>query len=168
MKMNSSTTLVLNAQQMEQKLRRMAWEIFEKNYLEKEIVIAGISVRGAILSKRLAEHLSKISKMMVEVIEVKLDKNNPLSSPVQVSAHSELENKVVILVDDVLKSGKTLMYGSQYFLNQPIKKLMTAILIDRNYKLYPIKADVVGLCLSTTLQEHVSVELGENEAVYLN
>lgn len=168
METNSSTTLVLNTQQIEQKLRRMAWEIFEKNYLEKEIVIAGISPRGAIISKRLAKHLSKISEMLVEVIEVKLDKNNPLSSPVQVSAHSNLENKVVVLTDDVLKSGKTLMYGSQYFLNQPIKKLMTAILIDRNYKLYPIKADVVGLRLSTTLQEHVSVELGGKEAVYLN
>jgi pyrimidine operon attenuation protein/uracil phosphoribosyltransferase len=104
----------------------------------------------------------------VEVIEVQLDKENPLDSDVKVSAHSELKQKVVVLVDDVLKSGKTLMYGAQYFLNQPIKKLMTAILIDRNYKTYPIKADVVGLCLATTLQEHVSVELGDKEAVYLN
>ena len=88
---------------------------------------------------------------MVEVIEVKLDKVNPLLSPVQVSAHSELNDKVVVLVDDVLKSGKTLMYGAQYFLNQPIKKLMTAILIDRNYKTYPIKADVVGLSLGDNI-----------------
>jgi len=75
---------------------------------------------------------------------------------------------VIVLVDDVLNSGKTLMYGAQYFLNQPIKKLMTAILIDRNYKNYPIKADVVGLSLATTLQEHVNVDLGKKEAVYLN
>lgn len=168
MEMNSSTTLVLNAQQMEQKLCRMAWEIYEKNHLEKEIVIAGISPQGAMLSQRLGKHLAKISKILVEVIEIKLDKKKPLSAPVQVSAHSDLDNKVVVLVDDVLKSGKTLMYGSQYFLNQPIKKLMTAILIDRNYKTYPIKADVVGLCLATTLQEHVTVELGKKEAVYLN
>ena len=59
------------------------------------------------------------------------------------------------------------MYGSQYFLNEPIKKLMTTILIDRNYKNYPIKADVVGLSLSTTLQEHVTVVFGKKEAVYL-
>lgn len=160
-------TLVLDAQQMEQKICRMAWEIFEKNHLEKEIVIAGISPQGALLSQRLAEHLSKISKILVEVIVVELNKDNPLSEPVQVSAHSDLKNKVVILVDDVLKSGKTLMYGSQYFLNEPIKKLMTTILIDRNYKNYPIKADVVGLSLSTTLQEHVTVVFGKKEAVYL-
>jgi len=168
MKINSSTTLVLNSKQMEQKLCRMAWEVLEKNHQESHIVIAGISPKGSILAQRLSKYLSDISSIMVEVIDVKLDKVNPLSSPVQVSAHSELKDKVVVLVDDVLKSGKTLMYGAQYFLNQPIKKLMTAILIDRNYKTYPIKADVVGLSLATTLQEHVTVYLGKKEAVYLN
>jgi len=168
MKMDSSKTLVLNAHQIEQKLCRMAWEILEKNHKDTHIVIAGISPKGSILAQRLSKHLNQISSLMVEVIEVQLDKENPLASDVKVSAHSELDQKVVVLVDDVLKSGKTLMYGAQYFLNQPVKKLMTAILIDRNYKTYPIKADVVGLCLATTLQEHVSVELGDNEAVYLN
>ena len=168
MKMNSSTTLVLNAQQIEQKLCRMAWEVLEKNHQESHIVIAGISPQGSILAQRLSKYLSDISTIMIEIIDVKLDKVNPLSSPVLVSAHRELNDKVVVLVDDVLKSGKTLMYGAQYFLNQPIKKLMTAILIDRNYKTYPIKADVVGLSLATTLQEHVTVDLGKKEAVYLN
>tara|TARA_B100001248_G_scaffold53629_1_gene35241 strand:- start:560 stop:1066 length:507 start_codon:yes stop_codon:yes gene_type:complete len=168
MKMKSSTTLVLNAQQIEQKLCRMAWEVLEKNHQESHIVIAGISPQGSILAQRLSKYLSDISSIMIEIIDVKLDKVNPLSSPVLVSAHKELNDKVVVLVDDVLKSGKTLMYGAQYFLNQPIKKLMTAILIDRNYKTYPIKADVVGLSLATTLQEHVTVDLGKKEAVYLN
>ena len=168
MKINSSTTLVLNAQQIEQKLCRMAWEVLEKNHQESHIVIAGISPKGSILAQRLSKHLSDISSIMVEVIEVKLDKVDPLSSPAQVSTHGELNDKVVVLVDDVLKSGKTLMYGTQYFLNQPIKKLMTAILIDRDYKNYPVNADVVGLSLATTLQEHVTVDLGKKEAVYLN
>ena len=168
MKKNPSPTLVLNAQQMKQKLCRMAWEVIEKNHQESHIIIAGISPKGSILAQRLSKNLSDISCIKVEIIEVKLDKINPLSSPVQVSTHSKLNNKVVVLVDDVLKSGKTLMYGAQYFLNQPIKKLMTAILIDRNYKTYPIKADVVGLSLATTLQEHVTVDLEKKEAVYLN
>ena len=168
MKKNPSPTLVLNAQQMKQKLCRMAWEVIEKNHQESHIIIAGISPKGSILAHRLSKNLSNISCIKVEIIEVKLDKINPLSSPVQVSTHSKLNNKVVVLVDDVLKSGKTLMYGAQYFLNQPIKKLMTAILIDRNYKTYPIKADVVGLSLATTLQEHVTVDLDKKEAVYLN
>ena len=168
MKMSSSNTLVLNAQQIEQKLRRMAWQIFEKNHLEKEIIIAGISPQGAIVSQRLSQFLIEISSVKVEVIEVKLNKDNPLSEEIKVSAHSKLNNKVIVLVDDVLNSGKTLMYAAQYFINQPLKKLMTTVLIDRNYKRFPIKADIVGLSLATTLQEHVSVEFGETEAVFLN
>ena len=168
MKMSSSTTLVLNAQQIEQKIRRMAWEVFEKNHQESHIVIAGISPKGSILAQRISKYLSEISSILVKVIEVKINKENPSSVPVQVSPHNELNDKVVVLVDDVIKSGKTLIYGTQYFLNQPVKKLMTAILIDRNYKTYPIKADVVGLSLATTLQEHVTIDLGKKEAVYLN
>ena len=125
MKMNSSTTLVLNAQQMEQKLCRMAWEVLEKNHKESHIVIAGISPKGSILAQRLSKYLSDISSIMVEVIEVKLDKVNPLSSPIQVSEHSELNDKVVVLVDDVLKSGKTLMYGAHYFKILKSSKKMT-------------------------------------------
>ena len=123
MKMNSSRTLVLNAQQMEQKLCRMAWEVLEKNHQESHIVIAGISPKGSILAQRLSKHLSDISSISVEVIEVKLDKVNPLSSSVQVSAHSELNNKVIVLVDDVLNSGKTLMYGAQYFFESTYQKI---------------------------------------------
>lgn len=162
-----SKTLILNAQQIEQKIQRMAWEIYEKNHSQKQIVIAGIQPQGAILSQRLADCLRKISSINVEVIEITIDKNKPLSSPIEVSQHEDLNDKVIVLVDDVLKSGKTLMYSTQYFLNEPIKKLMTAVLIDRNYRLYPINADVVGTKLSTTFQEHVTVQFGDAESVYL-
>lgn len=163
----STKTLVLDAKQIDQKIQRMAWEIYENNYLEKYIVIAGICPKGSVLSQRLSQYLTSISSLKVDTIEVTLDKENPLSSEVKVSSHSKLDHKVVVLVDDVLNSGKTLIYGAQYFLNQPVKKLMTAVLIDRNYKRFPIKADVVGLSLATTLQEHVNVELENEKAVYL-
>lgn len=163
----STKTLVLDAKQIDQKIQRMAWEIYENNYLEKHIVIAGICPKGSVLSQRLSQYLTSISSLKVDTIEVTLDKENPLSSEVKVSSHSKFDHKVVVLVDDVLNSGKTLIYGAQYFLNQPVKKLMTAVLIDRNYKRFPIKADVVGLSLATTLQEHVNVELENEKAVYL-
>ena len=108
--------MVLNAQQIEQKIRRMAWEVFEKNHQESHIVIAGISPKGSILAQRLSKYLSEISSILVKVIEVKINKENPSSVPVQVSPHNELNDKVVVLVDDVIKSGKTLIYGTQYFL----------------------------------------------------
>jgi pyrimidine operon attenuation protein/uracil phosphoribosyltransferase len=163
-----SRTKVLEQHQIEQKVIRMAWEIYEQNFEESEIVIAGIDAQGYILAERLSNHLNKISKLEVNLAKLTLDKKNPLSKDITVNNTLELENKVVVLVDDVLNSGKTLIYSSQYFLNSQVKKLMTAVLIDRNYRLFPIKADVVGISLSTTMQEHVTVDLGNNEAVFLD
>ena len=99
-------------------------------------------------------------------MNVHLDKINPSKSSLQ-DDEIDFKNQTVVLVDDVVKSGKTMMYGVQLLMRKPLKKLITAVLIDRNYKQYPIKAQVVGLSLSTTMQEHVSVVLGENESVYL-
>lgn len=164
--MSTSQTLVLNAHQMEQKLHRMAWEIYEQNHQEKDIIIAGIAKRGYVLAERISDILKNISPINIELVKVVLDKDNPLNKEINVSTDN-FDNKVVVLVDDVLKSGKTLMYGAQHFMQAPVKKLMTAVLIDRNYKRFPVKADVVGLSLSTTMQEHVSVKLGKKEAVYL-
>ena len=81
----------------------------------------------------------------------------------------EYVKKVVILVDDVLNSGKTLMYAAKHFLTTPLNKLSTLVLVDRNHNRYPIKADYVGLSLATTLQEYINVELkGANKGVYLS
>lgn len=159
-------TLVLTQDQIEQKLQRMTWEIYENNYKEETLVIAGIAKRGYLLAERMAKILETISPIQVSLVKVELNKNNPFGDEIKVT-EGNYDNAVVVLVDDVLKSGKTLIHGAQYFLQTPLKKLMTAVLIDRNYKRYPITADVVGLSLSTTLQEHVSVELGTKEAVYL-
>ncbi len=164
--MSATQTTVLNAQQMSQKIQRMAWEIYEQNHTEKNIIIAGIAKRGYVLAERIAKKLADISKIEVKLLSININKDNPLVKPIQVEK-VDLINQTVVLVDDVLNSGKTLMHSTQYFMKQPLKKLTTAVLIDRNYKLYPIKADVVGLSLSTTMQEHVSVDFGKKEAVYL-
>jgi pyrimidine operon attenuation protein / uracil phosphoribosyltransferase len=164
-------TLILNSKQIEQKINRIAYEIFENNYDEKEIVIAGIAANGYLLARRIADVLEKISKIKTQLIEISLDKENPFDSDIKLKlSDKELKNKVVILVDDVLNSGKTLIFGAKLFLNSPLKRLTTAILVDRGHNRYPIKADVVGLSLSTTLQEHITVELNKKgkEAVYLS
>lgn len=164
-------TLILNSQQIGQKINRIAYEIYENNYDEKEIVIAGIAKNGFVLAGRIAEVLQNISKIKVQLIEISLDKENPFSSDVKLKlSDKELKNKVIILVDDVLNSGKTLIFGAKLFLNAPVKRLTTTVLVDRGHNRYPIKADVVGLSLSTTLQEHITVELGKKgkETVYLS
>lgn len=161
-------TLVLNKRQLAQKIDRLAWQIYEQNYKEKEIIIAGIANRGVLIAKRIAEKLTEISTVKLTLATIKLDKDNPYNEIEVDINEKEYKDKVLILVDDVLNSGKTLMYGAKYFLSVPLKKLSTIVLVDRNHNRFPIKADFVGLSLSTTLKEHISVELEKNEGVYLS
>ena len=162
-------TLVLNKQQLQQKIDRLAWQIYEQNYKEKEIIITGIANRGVLIAKKIAEKLATISSIKIKLATIKVDKDNPFYKEIEVDiSEKDYKNKVLILVDDVLNSGKTLMYGAKYFLSVPLKKLSTIVLVDRNHNRFPIKADFVGLSLSTTLKEHISVELEKNVGVYLS
>ncbi|MFL5764194.1 MAG: phosphoribosyltransferase family protein [Bacteroidia bacterium] len=163
-------TLILTSKQIEQKINRIAYEIYENNPDEKEIIIAGIAENGFLLAKRISDVLKKISPIKNQLIEIRINKENPLSESISiVLKEKELKNKVIILVDDVLNSGKTLIFGAKPFLSAPIKRLTTVVLVDRGHNRYPIKADFVGLSLSTTLQEHITVELKKGkEAVYLS
>lgn len=163
-------TVILTTKQIEQKINRIAYQIYENNYGEKDIVIAGIAANGYLLAKRIADVLQEISKIKVQLTEIRFDKEDPFTTATSISlSDKELKNKVVILVDDVLNSGKTLIFGAKLFLNSPVKRLTTAVLVDRGHNRYPIKADVVGLSLSTTLQEHITVELKKGkEVAYLS
>ena len=162
-------TLVLNKQQLQLKIDRLAWQTYEQNYKEKEIIIAGIANRGVLIAKKIAKKLTEISAMKVKLATIKVDKDHPFYKDIEVDiSEKDYKNKVLILVDDVLNSGKTLMYGAKYFLSVPLKKLSTIVLVDRNHNRFPIKADFVGLSLSTTLKEHISVELEKNVGVYLS
>lgn len=165
-----SKTLILNSKQIEQKINRIAYEIYENNPGEKEIIIAGISDNGYIFAKRLADVVQKISPIKATLIEIKIDKENPLAKEIKISlSDKELKNKVIILADDVLNSGKTLIFGAKPFLIAPVKRLTTVVLVDRGHNRYPIKADFVGLSLSTTLQEHITVDFKKGkESVYLS
>jgi pyrimidine operon attenuation protein/uracil phosphoribosyltransferase len=168
--MSNSKTLILNARQIQQRIDRIAYQIFENNYREKELVIAGIAKNGYVLAERLAEKLQEISPIKVKLAEITVNKKDPLAGKVKVSLpEKELKDKVVIVVDDVLESARTMMYGIDPFLKYSVKRLTTVVLVDRDHHSYPIKADFVGISLATTMQEHISVELngGKNDAVYL-
>ena len=152
----------MNQLQIQQKVNRLAYQIYEDNFEETEVFVAGISPGGYKFAERIVAALKEICPLMVTLIEVKLDKDNPYSKPVQLSMDGKLmERKVVILVDDVLNSGKTLVYSMKPFLDMHLKKLRILVLINRNHKRYPVSPDFSGLTLSTTLQEHVYVELGK-------
>ncbi|MBL0047788.1 MAG: phosphoribosyltransferase [Bacteroidetes bacterium] len=162
-------TLILNHLQIAQKINRIAHEIYEYNFEEKEIVIAGIADRGYVLAMRIDEVLKSISPLKTKLVELKINKDDLKNERVSLSLSAdELKNKVVLLVDDVLNTGKTLIYALHPFLEYEVKKIATIVLVDRNHNLFPVRADYVGLSMATTLQEHVSVEFKDgNDAAYL-
>jgi pyrimidine operon attenuation protein/uracil phosphoribosyltransferase len=164
-----SRSIILTNQQINHKIRRIAFQIYENNIDEKEIVIAGIAANGYVLAKKIKKALESISDIKVKLCEVTMNKKKPLES-VQTSIPSqEYRNCSLVLVDDVLSSGTTLIYAVKHFLDVPLKQFKTAVLVNRNHKKYPIKADFKGISLSTSLQENISVEFEKNSATaYLN
>lgn len=162
-------TLVLDSQQIEQKISRIAWQIYEDNSAEKEIIIAGILSSGYTVAEKIAAALEKISPLKIHLVSIKINKHSHHDEEVKISMDiSSLKDKIVIIVDDVLNSGKTMMYALRPFLSADLKKLRTVVLVDRNHKRYPISADFSGLSMTTTLKEHVSVVLNNgNSGVYL-
>lgn len=163
-------TKILSSLQINQKLNRMAYEIYENNFKEKELLIVGIEGNGYKVAERIAERLNDISPIKTKLGKIKLNKENPwLESPVINFTEKDYQNKSVLVVDDVLNSGKALIYGVKLFLDKPVKQLQTLVLVDRSHTRFPVKADYVGLSLSTTLQERIDTDFSKKgqEAVYL-
>ncbi|WP_116789284.1 phosphoribosyltransferase family protein [Flavobacterium psychrotrophum] len=155
--------IILNKQEIQHKTRRIAYQIYETFSDETEVVLAGIASNGYVFAKLLATELEKISDIKPILCEVTINKQQPLE-PVKTSLPTaEYTNKALVLIDDVLNSGTTLIYGVKHFLDVPLKKFKTAVLVDRNHKQYPVKADFKGLSLSTSMREHIQVELEGDE-----
>lgn len=165
--MPTSQTIILNKTQIAHKLKRISYQIYEANVNEEEIIIAGIWENGYILSKRLKKIIETISPIKVTLCKVSINKKDPLQ-PITTSLNkSDYKDKSLVLVDDVLHSGTTLIYGVKHFLEAPLKQFKTAVLVDRNHKKYPIKADYKGISLSTSLNENIAVvfEKGNDRAI---
>ena len=161
-------TLILDERQVLQKIKRMAFEIYEHNFHEKSIVIAGIDGQGYILSKLIAKHVQQISPLEVKLAKVTLDKVKPTQSDVTVDCDVKaLKKKCIVLVDDVLNTGRTFAYGMKPFLDVEVKKIEPAVLVNRSHTLFPIYPQYTGYALATTIKDHVEVNLGDETAVYL-
>ena len=162
-------TEVLNHKQVGQKITRMAFEIYERNlHASGGMVVAGISGMGTILGHLLATELRKISPLQVEEVEVLLDKQAVTATDVQLSSPIALKGKTIILVDDVLNTGKTLVYALKPFLEHEVEKIEIAVLVNRSHGLFPVKPDYTGFELATTFTEHIRVDFsGNNYSVHL-
>ncbi|WP_336065720.1 phosphoribosyltransferase family protein [Mesoflavibacter sp. CH_XMU1404-2] len=161
--MTTLNNTILTASEIDQKLTRIAYQIYEANVNESEIILAGIEANGYILAKKLKTKLTKISSIKPVLCKVIIDKKNPLNTIKTSIKAEEYTNKSIVLIDDVLNSGSTLIYGVKHFLDVPLKQFKTAVLVNRNHKKFPVKADYKGISLSTSLNEHVQVDLSNKD-----
>jgi pyrimidine operon attenuation protein/uracil phosphoribosyltransferase len=148
---------ILSADKASMKLRRMAYEVIERNATEKQLVLAGIKGNGFEIAQMLKQILSEISTFSIELMLIDIDKQNPLVC--QLESNINLEDKVVVVVDDVVNSGKTLLYSLLPLLKASPKKIETLTLVERSYKTHPVHVDYVGISLSTTFHDHIFVEV---------
>lgn len=166
----SEKVKILNTLQIGQKLNRLAFEVYENNFSEKELLVVGIDGNGYKVASQLCEKLKAISPIRITLGKIRINKDKPWDDESMVDiSEKEFVNKTIVLVDDVLNSGKTLIYAVKLFLDKPVKKINTVVLVDRSHRRFPVKADYVGLTLSTTLQEHIEADFSKKnkEAVYL-
>ncbi len=162
--MKTNTKMILSHQDIESKIKRIAYQVIERHYEVNELLIAGIESKGYHLAKLLSEIIKEAQPTkQINLIQININKKQPINSVSINSDLDQLEPKDVIVVDDVLNSGKTLIYAVNHFLKYDINSISTAVLVDRNHKKYPIKADFKGLSLSTSMNNHVEVNLSQKE-----
>jgi pyrimidine operon attenuation protein/uracil phosphoribosyltransferase len=152
---------ILSHKEIEHKIKRIAYQIYESNVDETELIIAGIESNGYLFAKKIKTNLDKISSIKSTLCKVNIDKAKPTNPVLTSITKEDYTNKSIVLIDDVLNSGSTLIYGIKHFLDVPLKQFKTAVLVNRNHKKYPVKADFKGISLSTSLFEHVHVNLSK-------
>tara|TARA_S200000501_G_scaffold373356_1_gene420287 strand:+ start:275 stop:775 length:501 start_codon:yes stop_codon:yes gene_type:complete len=166
--MDEKKNKIMDQKHIQKTIKRISYQIYETNSEENELVLAGIKENGLELATRIQKELKKISDLDVVLIEIKMDKKNPRDKISMSQSISFCENKSVVVVDDVLNTGRTLIYAVKKFLSIKLKKIQTAVLVNRNHKNFPIKGDFKGISLSTSIKEHINVRFGKDEGIYLS
>lgn len=161
--MKPDRILILDRNRIDLKLQRMAFQIWEHNSDASQVTLIGIANGGAAVAESLGNRLRKISNLEVKVRTMKLNKRDPLSETIRID--EDLSGQRIVLVDDVANSGKTLLYALRPLLDFRPEKIMIAVLVDRKHKTFPVTPDIVGHSISTTLQDHIIVEL-DGDTVY--
>jgi pyrimidine operon attenuation protein/uracil phosphoribosyltransferase len=156
---------ILDQQQIQQKITRLGHQLIEVAFDQEVIYLGGIVGNGYVLAQLLADVIAQNSALRVVCFEIKLNKDEPWSEAITFSIdQKDLKNSYIVLIDDVVNSGKTMQYALLKFLEQATKAITTVALIDRQHRRYPIKTDFAGLSLSTTLKNHVEVDFNKSNA----
>lgn len=164
---------ILTDRQIRQKIRRIAIEILERNYGEPEIILAGLNNNGLGFGDLLLTELVAVANKDIafRLTQIRLNPANPVDyEPIVELPAETLRGKPIIIVDDVANTGRTIFYAVQPLLKILPKKVEVAVLVDRQHKSFPIKADYVGLSLATTLRDDIDVRIRDvaEMAVFLN
>ena len=161
-------TIVLDERQINQKLDRIAYQIVEDTITDDTLLLVGIKGNGVKIAEELALILEKIGQQKITVCELTIDKKNPLSEEITVDISlNSYSGHTIILIDDVINSGRTMQYALMKLLENSPKKIKTVALVDRKHRNFPIRCDYEGLTLSTTLQDRIEVELDGERRAYL-
>ncbi|WP_270474990.1 bifunctional pyr operon transcriptional regulator/uracil phosphoribosyltransferase PyrR [Clostridium cochlearium] len=164
---------ILDDKSMKRALIRIAHEIIEKNKDVEDLVIVGIKRRGYPLAKRIAENIQKIEGKSIPVgsVDITLYRDDLSKKYDQPKIEDEniavdVENKKVIIVDDVIYTGRTVRAAiDAIFHNGRPKMIQLAVVVDRGHRELPIRADYVGKNIPTSRNELVSVEVEELDGV---
>jgi pyrimidine operon attenuation protein/uracil phosphoribosyltransferase len=149
--------IILTAEQSKMKLRRMAFQIEEHNRGVGEIYLMGIRESGFLIAQLLGAMITELTTLNVQVHPVVIDKRSPLQSTL--ASDLDIKDRTIVLVDDVVNSGKTMLYALLPILNASPKNVQTLTLVERSYKTFPVHVDYVGISLSTTLHDHITVDI---------
>ena len=160
--MSSNTPEILGTEAIAHKVQRLAWELYDRHSKAENLYVVGIQGNGYWLAEQLVTKLNAISDIKIELMELALDKSDPKPADMQIDLPSGAH---VALVDDVLNSGRTLLWAVIKLMEFHPQQLSTTVLVDRSHKRYPVKADIKGLSLSTTLQETVKLNVENGAAV---
>ncbi len=164
----ATKSVVLNQQEITQKTERIALEILENYFEEERLYIVGIEGNGFTFAERITDTIKAHSDLDVELLKLTVNKKAPLSTPISCSIDAKkLKSYSAVLVDDVINSGSTLIHAVRFLIMEDVKSLKVATLVNRTHRKFPVQADFVGIDISTTLQDNILVEFGENEVAYL-
>ena len=166
--MKAKENKIMNTKNIYNTIKRISYQIYENNFEEKNLVLAGVKENGLVLAKRIQKELEKISDLNIILISLNVDKKDPTNEVIMSNSSFAFEKKSVIVIDDVLNTGSTLIYAVKKFLYFKVKKIQTAVLVNRNHKNFPIKGDFKGISLSTSIKENIDVRFGKEEGVYLS
>lgn len=160
----AAKNLILSKEVAEKKMQRIALEIAGQLYGENEpLIVIGIVGSGMVIAEKLVKLLQPIIQAPVQIITCNIDKKNP--EIVAYSANVDFNNKNVLFVDDVINSGRTLLYALKPLLDFYPKRIQIMALVERMHKNFPVKIDYTGLSIATTLQDHIQVEVENGEVL---